>query len=71
MSWGQKYLLFGNLCMVCFLETSVLKFVLLPYYRRFNSFTDMIHNYKNSVENVVRHCETFQYVSNKEFVVIL
>ena len=34
VSGGQK-LFFGKFGMLCFLETSVLRFALLPYYRRF------------------------------------
>ena len=31
---GKKYLFFGNFGVLCFLETPVLRFALLPYYRR-------------------------------------
>ena len=31
---GGKCLFFGNFSMLCFLETPVLRFALLPYYRR-------------------------------------
>ena len=34
VSGGKKCLFFGNFGMVCFLETPVLRFALLPYYRR-------------------------------------
>ena len=33
-SGGKKCLFFGNFGMLCFLETPVLRFALLPYYRR-------------------------------------
>ena len=32
---GKKCLFFGNFGVLCFLETPVLRFTLLPYYRRF------------------------------------
>ena len=34
VSVGKKCLFFGNFCMLCFLETPVLRFALLPYYRQ-------------------------------------
>ena len=34
VSGGKKCLFFGNFGMLCFLETPVLRFALLPYYRR-------------------------------------
>ena len=34
VSGGKKCLFFGNFGVRCFLETLVLKFALLPYYRR-------------------------------------
>ena len=34
VSGGKKYLFFGNFGVLCFLETPVLRFALLPYYRR-------------------------------------
>ena len=36
VSGGKKCLFFGNFGVVCFLETPVLRFALLPYYRRIN-----------------------------------
>ena len=38
VSGGKKCSFFGKINVLCFLETHVLKFALLPYYRRFNSF---------------------------------
>ena len=35
VSGGKKCLFFGNFGMLCFLQTPVLRFALLPYYRRF------------------------------------
>ena len=35
VSRGKKCLSFGNFGVLCFLETPVLRFALLPYYRRF------------------------------------
>ena len=34
VSGGKKCLLFGNFDVLCFLETPVLRFALLPYYRQ-------------------------------------
>ena len=34
ISGGKKCLFFGNFGVLCFLETPVLRFALLPYYRR-------------------------------------
>ena len=34
VSWGKKCLFFGKFDALCFLETPVLRFALLPYYRR-------------------------------------
>ena len=33
VSGGKKCLFFGNFGVLCFLETPVLRFALLPYYR--------------------------------------
>ena len=33
VSGGKKYLLFGKIDLLCFLETRVSRFALLPYYR--------------------------------------
>ena len=38
VSGGKKYLFFRNFEALCFLETPVLRFSLLPYYRRFVVF---------------------------------
>ena len=35
VSGGKKCLFYGNFGVLCFLETPVLRFALLPYYRRF------------------------------------
>ena len=35
VSGGKKCLFFGKFDVLCFLETPVLRFVLLPYYRRY------------------------------------
>ena len=35
VSGGKKCLFFGKFGVLCFLETSILRFALLPYYRRF------------------------------------
>ena len=35
VSGGKICLFFGNLGVLCFLETPVLRFALLPYYRRY------------------------------------
>ena len=37
VSGGKKCLFFGNFGVLCFLETPVLRFTLLPYYRRTES----------------------------------
>ena len=37
ISGGKKYLFFGNFDVLCFPETPVLRFALLPYYERSNS----------------------------------
>ena len=34
VSWGKKCLFFGKFDVLCFLETPVLRFALLPYYRQ-------------------------------------
>ena len=39
VSGGKKCLFFGNFGVLCFLETPVLRFALLPYYRRFMTWT--------------------------------
>ena len=38
VSGGKKCLFFGNFDILCFLETPVLRFALLPYYRRIMGF---------------------------------
>ena len=38
VSGGKKCLFFGNFGVLCFLETPVLRFPLLPYYRRLTLF---------------------------------
>ena len=44
VSRGKKCLFFGKFGMLCFLETAVLRFALLPYYRRFKLFFFMSLN---------------------------
>ena len=43
VSGGKKCLFFWKFGVLCFLETPVLRFVLLPYYRLFNLFHFCIH----------------------------
>ena len=38
VSGGKKFLFFGNFGVLCFLETPVLRFAILPYYRRYMIF---------------------------------
>ena len=40
VSGGKKCSFFGKFGVFCFVETSVLRFTLLPYYRRISAFTD-------------------------------
>ena len=45
VSGGKKCLFFGNFGTLCFLETPVLRFALLPYYRRIAlPFADVLQN---------------------------
>ena len=38
VSWGKTCSFFGKFGGLCFLETPVLRFAILPYYRRFFNF---------------------------------
>ena len=42
VSGGKKCSFFGKFGMLCFLETPVLRFALLPYYRRYISRDEFI-----------------------------
>ena len=41
-SGGKNCLFFGNFGVLCFFETPVLRFALLPYYRRFQFTTSIV-----------------------------
>ena len=45
VSGGKKRLFFGKFGVVCFLETPVLRFALLPYYRRITT-ANILHGAK-------------------------
>ena len=49
VSGGKKCLFFGNFGVFCFLETPVLRFALLPYYRRYCSYLKMAGSYHRSI----------------------
>ena len=49
VSGGKKCLFFGNFSVLCFLETSVLRFTLLPYYQRYEP-----HHLRSSI-NLAMH----------------
>ena len=40
VSRGKKYSFFGKFGVLCFLETPILRFALLPYYRRVNNYVE-------------------------------
>ena len=45
VSGGKKCLFFRNFDMLCFFETPVLRFAILPYYRRIHTLKNMDTNY--------------------------
>ena len=47
VSWGKKHSFFGKFGALCFIETLVLRFALLPYYQR------IIRIYCNVTDNIV------------------
>ena len=47
VSWGEKCSFFGKFDVLCFLEAPVLRFALLPYYRRIQYFQNLSHTTKN------------------------
>ena len=49
LSGGKKYSFFGRFDVFCFLETSVLRFALLPYYRRYFRKTQFLSQNKNAM----------------------
>ena len=51
---GKKCLFFGKFCVLYFLVTSVLRFALLPYYRRFLQYSEKksSHNFLWYVDNL-------------------
>ena len=53
VSGGKKCLLYGKFGLLCFLVTSIFRFALLPYYRRFDVFTVSFIN--NSKANQNKH----------------
>ena len=59
VSGGKKCSFFGKFGVLCFLETPVLRFALLPYYRRFpirNIY--MSNNYKFHYIDKLKKCKT-------------
>ena len=49
LSGGKKYSFFGRFDVFCFLETTVLRFALLPYYRRYFRKTQFLSQNKNAM----------------------
>ena len=43
VSWGKKCLFFGKFGVLCLLQTAVLKFDFLPYYRRYRRLNEELH----------------------------
>ena len=61
VSGDKKYLFYGKVGGLFFLETPVLKFVLLPYYRRYR-----VHpNLANTIPKVIND-PVAGYVSNRD-----
>ena len=61
VSEGKKCLFYGKVGALCFLEIPVLKFVLLPYYRRYR-----VHpNLANTIPKVIND-PVAGYVSNRD-----
>ena len=61
VSGGKKCLFYGKVGALCFLETPVLKFVLLPYYRRYR-----VHpNLANTIPKVIND-PVADYGSNRD-----
>ena len=46
------FVFFGKFGVLCFLETSVLRFALLPYYRRINGFPPLTNVTKPSLLDI-------------------
>ena len=80
VSGGKKCSFFGKFSMLCFLETPVLRFALLPYYRRkvllfiitasSKSFSK-IYTYEFQLENgkLMIHSQNFANVANVNLLV--
>ena len=52
VSGVMKCLFLGNFGVLCFLETPVLRFALLPYYRRIDGFTKVALLRKKHIKNL-------------------
>ena len=78
VSGGKKCLFFGNFGMLCFLETPVLKFALLPYYRQLVRSLPCLmfiphKNHKNNVFDIaswVKFCVII-WVNNGKYLKLL
>ena len=58
ISGGKKWLFFGKFYVLFFLETPVLRFALLPYYRRIRSVTETHYDSdKQGVEKKTEYVE--------------
>ena len=56
VSEGKKCLFYGNVGALCFLETPVLKFVLLPYYRRYRVHPNLANTIPKVINDPVADC---------------
>ena len=56
VSGGKKCLFYGNVGALCFLETPVLKFVLLPYYRRYRVHPNLANTIPKAINDPVADC---------------
>ena len=60
VSGDKKGLFFGNFGMLCFLETPVLRSVILSYYRRVKEITELDHFLESAEENNCHMTKSFE-----------
>ena len=56
VSEGKKCLFYGKVGALCFLEIPVLKFVLLPYYRRYRVHPNLANTIPKVINDPVADC---------------
>ena len=60
VSGGNICSFFGKFGVLSFLGTPVLRFALLPYYRRFKQFDNRPHNIGNKIINKKMQCARYE-----------